>query len=199
VIKGNLEAIEDGIMSDSDKVMKNINSEIERIISLVEGIEDITSAEASFFKKGIKEEIDLSDFIESVAGGMRKIAEGKGLYLKTEGSSMHVKTYPEKLHIILKNLISNACKFTSEGGVTVSWGNSDSDTDFYISVSDTGKGIPKGEHDKVFERFYKEASSGGKGLGLAIVKEVAGIMGGRVDLESSPEDGTKFTVVFNKD
>ena len=199
VIKGNLEGIEDGIISDSDKVMKNINSEIERIISLVEGIEDITSAEASFFKKGIREEIDLSDFIESVAGGMRRIAEGKGLYLKTEGSSMPVKTYPEKLHIILKNLISNACKFTSEGGVTVSWGNSDSDTDFYISVSDTGKGIPKGEHGRVFERFYKEASSGGKGLGLAIVKEVAGIMGGRVDLESSPEDGAKFTVVFNKD
>lgn len=198
IIKGNLEGIEDGVITDPDRVMKNINSEIERIISLVEGIEDITSAEASFFKKGTREEIYLSDFVESVAGGMRKIAEGKGLYLKTEGLPMTVETYPEKLHIILKNLISNACKFTAEGGVTVSWGNSDSNAGFYIFVSDTGKGIPEGEHDRVFERFYKEAASGGKGLGLAIVKEVAGIMGGNVDIESSPEEGTKFIVTFNE-
>ena len=198
VIKGNLEGIEDGIISNPDRVMKNIKSEIESIISLVEGIEDITSAEASFFKKGVMEEIDLSDFVESVSSGMRKIAEGKGLYLKTEGSPLTVKTYPEKLHIILNNLISNACKFTSKGGVTVSWDNSDTDTGFYISVSDTGKGIAEGEHDRVFDRFYKEEASGGKGLGLAIVKEVTGILGGRVYIESSPDEGAKFTVTFNE-
>ncbi|GBE03237.1 signal transduction histidine-protein kinase BaeS [bacterium BMS3Abin09] len=197
IIKGNLEGIEDGVV-DPDKVMKNINSEIERIISLVEGIEDITSAEASFFKKGTREKISLSDFVESVADGMRKIAKEKGLYLKTEGPTMTVQTYPEKLHIILKNLISNACKFTAEGGVTVRWGNSDSKAGFYISVSDTGKGIPEGEQGRVFERFYKEAASGGKGLGLAIVKEVAGIMGGRVDIESSSDEGAKFIVSFNE-
>ncbi len=197
VIKGNLEGIEDGVITDPGMVMKNINLEIERIISLVEGIEDITSAEASFFKKGAMEEVELSGFIESVAGGMRKIAEGKGLYLKTEGLRMTVKTYPEKLHIILKNLISNACKFTRQGGVTVSWGNVEGNGGFYLSVSDTGKGIAEGEHGTVFERFYKETASGGKGLGLAIVKEVAGIMDGRVELESLPGEGSKFTVYFH--
>jgi two-component system sensor histidine kinase BaeS len=199
VIKGNLEGIEDGVITDPEMVMKDINLEIERIISLVEGIEDITSAEASFFKKGAMEEVELSGFIESVAGGMRKIAEGKGLYLKTEGLRMTVKTYPEKLHIILKNLISNACKFTRQGGVTVSWGSVESNIGFYISVRDTGKGIAEGEHGAVFERFYKEAESGGKGLGLAIVKELAGIMDGWVELESVPEEGSKFTIYFSND
>lgn len=198
VIKGNLEGIEDGVISDPEKVMKDIDSEILRIISLVEGIEDITSAEASFFKKGKKEDLDLSDFAGSVAGGMRKMAEGKGLYLKTEGPPMTVETYPDKLHIVLKNLISNACKFTDKGGITVSWDNYNGDPGFYISVSDTGKGIVNAAHAKVFERFFKEATSGGKGLGLAIVKEVVGIMGGRVELESSPEGGAKFTVIFNE-
>jgi len=198
IIKGNLEGIEDGIISDPERVMKDINSEIMRIISLVEGIEDITSAEASFFKKGTKENLDLSDFVKSVTSGMRKMAEEKGLYLKTEGPPMTVKTYPDKLNIVLKNLISNACKFTDKGGITVNWGVYEGD-DFYISVSDTGKGIAQGEHDKVFERFYKDAESGGKGLGLAIVREVVGIMGGEVELESSPEKGAKFTVVFNKE
>lgn len=195
VIKGNLEGIEDGVISDPDRVMKNISSEIERIISLVEGIEDITSAEASFFRKGVREEIDLNDFVESVGSGMRPLAEEKGLYLKTEGPAIKVRTYPEKLHIILKNLISNACKFTNEGGVTVTWGGTGG-LGFYISVSDTGKGIPQGERGRVFERFYKEAASGGKGLGLAIVEELAGIMGGRVDLESAQGAGARFTVTF---
>lgn len=199
IIKGNLEGIEDGVISDKERVIKDINSEILRIISLVEGIEDITNAEASFFKKGTKEDLDLSDFVGSVAGGIRKMVEDKSLYLKTEGPDMTIKTYPDKLHIVLKNLISNACKFTDEGGITVSWGVYEGDDGFYISVSDTGKGIAQGEHDKVFERFYKDAESDGKGLGLAIVKEVAGIMGGRVELESSPEKGAKFTVVFNKE
>lgn len=196
IIKGNLEGIEDGVISDPDKVIKNINSEIERIISLVEGIEDITTAEASFFKKGEKVEIDLAEFVESVSSGIRHLAGDKGLYLKTEGPEMEVSTYPEKLHIILKNLISNACKFTSEGGVTVDWGGSGG-SGFYIRVSDTGKGIAEGEHGSVFERFYKEASSEGKGLGLAIVKEVAGIMGGNVELESSAGKGARLTVTFD--
>ena len=198
IIKGNLEGIEDGVISDPERVIKDINSEIMRIISLVEGIEDITSAEASFFKKGPRHDIDLSEFIESVVGGMRNMAEEKGLYLKTEGSAMTVMTYPDKLNIVLKNLISNACKFTDKGGITVSWDNFEDDPGFYISVSDTGKGIAVGEHPKVFGRFYKEEASGGKGLGLAIVKEVVGIMGGRVDLKSSPEEGAEFTVTFNE-
>lgn len=198
VIKGNLEGIEDGVISDRDTVMKNIASEIDRIISLVEGIEDITSAEASFFKKGEAEEIELSDFIMSISGAMKKLADDKGLYLRTEGPEMKVSTYPEKLHIILKNLISNACKFTDSGGVTVSWGRPGGNGGFLVSVSDTGSGIPEGNREKVFERFFKAASSGGKGLGLAIVKEVAGIMGGRVELESSTEKGARFTVIFEE-
>ncbi len=198
VIKGNLEGIEDGVISDSKRGIKEINSEIQRIISLVEGIEDLTSAEASFFKKGKWEDLDLSDFVGSVAGSMRKMAEKKGLYLNAEGPSMTVKTYPDKLHIVLKNLISNACKFTDKGGITVSWDDYKSDQGFYISVSDTGKGIATDDHGKVFGRFYTESASNGQGLGLAIVKEVVGIMGGKVELESLPGEGARFTVIFNK-
>ncbi len=83
IIKGNLEAIEDGVISDPDKVIKNINSEVRRIISLVEGIEDITRAEASFFKKGPLEEINLKEFVETRAemrtGAMSVLNRGMGL------------------------------------------------------------------------------------------------------------------------
>lgn len=198
VIKGNLEAIEDGVISDPGVVIKNINSEVRRIISLVEGIEDITRAEASFFKKGTLEEIDLKEFVVNVAGGMKEIINEKGLYLITEGPSVRVKAYPEKLNIILKNLLSNACKFTHSGGITVNWGTEHRDRKegFYITVEDTGKGIPEDDLSKIFDRFYKEADSGGKGLGLAIVKELAEVMGGDIGVESSPGLGTRFTLKF---
>ncbi len=198
VIRGNLEAMEDGVITDTRAVIGNITSEIHRLISLVEGIEDVTRAEASFFKKGIQEEINLRDFIESTVNGMKKIAEEKGLFVKTAGPSITVKTYPEKLHIIFKNLFTNACKFTATGGITISWDRCRHDgiTGFCISVEDTGRGIIKKELSKVFERFYKAKDSGGRGLGLAIVKELAEVMGGNVEVESIPFHGSRFTLTF---
>ncbi len=196
IIRGNLEAIEDGIISDPEKVMKTIKSEIQRIITLVEGIEDITRAEASFFKRGNIEEINLLEFVESVAGGMRKIIEDKNLYLKTVGPSLLVKTYPEKLHIILKNLITNAYKYTRKGGIRIHWGENqhESESGLYISVEDTGRGIDERERSKIFDRFYKGEHSGGQGLGLAIVKELTEVIGGRISVESVPGKGAKFTL-----
>lgn len=198
IMKGTLDAIEDGIISDPDTAMQNIRLEVQRIITLVEGIEDITNAEASFFKKGAVEGIELKEFIETIVQGMKELIHDKGLFIKTEGSPVTVKTYPEKLHIILKNLLTNAYKFTDEGGITVKWGkyNHDSGTGFYISVEDTGKSITKEEISRVFDRFYKGADSGGKGLGLAIVKELAEVMGGKVEVESTPNKGSKFTLTF---
>lgn len=198
IIKGNIEAVEDGVISDPNEVIKNISSEVYRMISLVEGIEDITRAEASFFKKGDREEINLSDFVESAAGGMRKLIEEKGLFLKTRGPSIIVKTYPEKLHIILNNLLTNSFKYTSSGGITISWDKKRHDyTDgFFISVEDTGKGIEPENIQKIFERFYKDTESSGKGLGLAIANELTEVIGGKVEVESIPNKGSKFTVIF---
>ena len=198
IIKGNLEAVEDGVISDPNEVIKNISSEVYRMISLVEGIEDITRAEASFFKKGDLEEVNIGEFARSVAGGMRKLIEEKGLYLKTDGPWIIVKTYPDKLHIILNNLLTNAFKYTSLGGIKIKWDKTKHDhaEGFFISVEDTGKGIEPANITKVFERFYKDEESSGKGLGLAIVKELVEVMGGAVTVESTPHKGSKFTVVF---
>jgi two-component system sensor histidine kinase BaeS len=198
IIKGNLEAIEDGVISDPRAAIENIRTEIDRIISLVEGIEDITRAEASFFKKGTLEEIDLREFIESIVAGMRKIIEEKGLYLKIEGPSVTVKTYPDKLNIVIKNLITNAYKFTSSGGITIKWGKNirNKGEGFYISIEDTGRGIAEDNIHRVFERFFKDESSDGKGLGLAIVKELVEIMGGKIEVESAVNQGSRFTVMF---
>jgi two-component system sensor histidine kinase BaeS len=198
IIKGNLDAVEDGIISDPSSIMESIRAEIDRLISLVEGIEDITRAEASFFKKGDPEEIELGEFMESVTSGIRNIVEDKGLYLRVEGPSMKVVTYPEKLHIIVKNLLSNSYKFTRAGGIITTWGRTgDSENRmFFIRVSDSGVGIAPENRERVFDRFYRAGAEGGKGLGLAIVKELSEVMGGNVKVGSSPEGGTAFTVTL---
>lgn len=195
IIRGNLEAIEDGIISDPNEVIKNIRMEIDRIISLVQGIEDITSAEASFFKRGEKVEIDLKGLIDSVIEGMKKMFEDKGLFLNKDGPSMMVRTYPEKLHIILKNLITNAYKFTDRGGVTIRWDKKYNG--FYIIVEDTGKGISQDRLKMIFERFYKDMDSNGMGLGLAIAKELTDVMDGRIEVESIEGKGSRFMITFD--
>jgi len=110
---------------------------------------------------------------------------------------MIVKTYPEKLHIILKNFLSNAYKFTEIGGIEVTWGKcSSGKASYYLSVEDTGTGIANDKTDKIFERFYKDEHSSGKGLGLAIVKELVEVMGGKVEVESELGRGSRFTATF---
>ncbi len=194
VVKGNLEAIEDGIVKDVNQALKGIKREIDRIIELIQGIEDLTQAEASFFKKGKKVEIDLYDFIKETLSAYEHPISEKGLKLELEGTSMKVKTYPEKLQIILKNLISNAYRNTDRGMIKVSWGQMQ--RGFYISVKDTGRGMDREELSRVFDRFYKGKGSPGRGIGLSIVKELVDTLDGKIHVESTPGKGSEFRVEF---
>ena len=110
-----------------------------------------------------------------------------------------MNTYPEKLHIIIKNLLTNAYKYTDSGGITVKWGEGENESGngFYIIVEDTGTGIADSERSKVFDRFYKGKKSDGKGLGLAIVKELIEVMGGGIEVDSISGKGSIFKVVFH--
>lgn len=198
IMKGNLEAIEDGVISDPKIVIDSIRIEIERLVSLVEGIEDLTRAEASFFKRGNQEEINLKEFIQSVSGSMNSMVNGKGLYLRIDGPDINVKSDPEKLHIILKNLITNSVKFTETGGITINWGKSEDNNPegYFLTVNDSGKGIEEDELPKIFNRFYKGQDSEGKGLGLAIVKEIVDAMGGKIDAKSGPDRGVSIRITI---
>lgn len=196
IIKGTIEAIEDGVVKDREKALQNISTEIERIISLVEGIEDITRAEASFFKKKESEALNLKEFIVSVAEGMRHLFDEKGLYLRLHGEDMSVITDPEKLHIIVKNILTNAYKYTHSGGVEIRWGRGEVTNNFFIEITDTGRGISEEEISRIFDRFYKGEHSRGRGLGLSIVKELTEILGGRIGVNSTPGKGTTFRLDF---
>jgi signal transduction histidine kinase len=200
IIRASVEALEDGVITDPASAMKNVGAEVARLTALVSGIEDITRAEACFFNKGEPETISIAGFVESAVGEMEKMFHDKGLSLRTSGPDVGVSVYPDKLRIILDNLLTNALRHTDAGGVTVQWGKSPTPRsgkgDYYIAVEDTGRGIPPEELPKIFERFHKGPHSTGLGLGLAIAGELASVIGAVIEVESAIGRGSRFTVRF---
>lgn len=193
IMKVNVEAMVDGVVEDRDRGLQNIQAEVERLIRLVQGIEDVTKAEASFFSGKDYTSVDLKDFILNIGEKMSPLALARGSKIevgKTE--SLTVLTDTDKLERILQNILSNSIKHTENGSITIDYGTERNR--FYIAVSDTGTGMENKTLELIFRRFYRGAESEGLGLGLAIVKELVEAMDGRIDVESRPGKGSKFTM-----
>ena len=102
----------------------------------------------------------------------------------------------EKLHQVMINLLSNACKYSPPGS-RVTIGAKPGDNEVIIFVQDEGIGIPQEMHEKVFERFYRIDNSnsrmvGGTGLGLALVKDIVTAHGGRIWIEANSPAGSRL-------
>ena len=106
----------------------------------------------------------------------------------------------EKINRIVFNLVSNAVKFTPVGGTVMVTLRDMPDNKVLVSVSDTGKGIPEEDREKVFERFFQaEGTEGGTGIGLAIVKAYAELHGGQVMVSSHEGRGSNFMVLIPRE
>lgn len=201
IMRANLEAHADGVMPDTEACLKNTFSEVMRLTNLVEGIEDITKAEASFFKKPDYEMVELDGMLSSLVQAMGPLFAKKGLTLEFSGvagpSGHKVRTDTEKFQIIIRNIIANALAHTDNGGAKVSAGVEGGG--FYVEVADTGRGMDAGELEMAFKRFYKGPRSEGIGLGLSIAQELAGVMGGTITAASKPGEGSTFLMDFPED
>ncbi len=193
VMKANVEAMIDGVVDTREQGLENVRMEVEKLIRLVEGIEDLAKAEASFFSGIDYTEVDLQGFLSSVVNKLTPLAKEKGLKMTMVTSRiLHVYTDPGKLESIVQNILTNAIRNTEEGGIRIDYGTSD--RMFFVEIADTGSGIAENETPLIFKRFYRGGDSKGKGLGLAIVKELLDMMGGRVDLKSKTGEGSVFTI-----
>jgi two-component system phosphate regulon sensor histidine kinase PhoR len=99
---------------------------------------------------------------------------------------------------VFRNLLDNARKFTPAGG-TVSWRVGRDGPEIQVEVEDTGVGIPREELDKIFEPYYRASSAGdttGTGLGLSIVRDVVAAHRGRIAVDSTEGEGSRFTVTL---
>lgn len=159
--------------------------------------------------KGEKLNLFNGDFIEFVRQAyisFRDVAEEKGifLHLDTDGiEELYMYFDRDKIHKVLNNLLSNAFKFTPQGGtVTIEVERTDIDgrPHVQVKVSDTGIGIPKEDLPHIFERFYqakkeKDTSKTGSGIGLHLVKEYVALHEGKMSVSSVQGTGSSF--VFN--
>ncbi|MCB0930383.1 MAG: response regulator [Mycobacterium sp.] len=148
--------------------------------------------------------VNLPALIDDVDLMMRARAEAAGLQLLvevTDGSAGFIVCDAQKVRQIILNLLGNALKFTTEGGVslrvkTVSDSGSDSRVRLVIEVEDSGAGIPEEQQKRIFEPFVQlqEVAAPGTGLGLSIVREYVRLMGGSVELSSRVGSGSLFRV-----
>lgn len=182
--------------------VETIRKSGDSLLAIINDILDFSKIEAG------REELELVSFnlkqlIQEVQNITSPIAAGKDLEIEIEYSeslSEFVIGDPGKVKQIVLNLVSNAIKFTSKGGVTISAAIADK-TDAHsmirISVSDTGIGIPTEVQSRLFQPFTQADSStrrkhGGTGLGLVISKRLAEMMGGDITIESEAGKGATF-------
>jgi signal transduction histidine kinase len=146
----------------------------------------------------------VEELIKGVEATILPLAERKALSFRAEISPDVPDTLigdPERLNQILTNLIHNAIKFTSKGGIQVQVFCPDSEH-WGFQVSDTGIGIAQAALSRIFEAFWQVDGSTahdngqGVGLGLSIVKELTSLMGGQVSVDSQPGQGSRFTILL---
>ncbi len=171
------------------------------LLVLINDILDLSKIEAGMLDIR-NEPVALKRVIEDLQATFAPVAEQKKLALELQmldGLPEIIDTDYTRFQQILRNLVSNAIKFTEHGGVTLEM--SARGEDVAISVRDTGIGIPPEQHDSIFEAFRQADGAtnrkfGGTGLGLTISRDLARLLGGDLVVDSSPGRGSTFTLVL---
>jgi signal transduction histidine kinase len=178
-------------------LMDAIDRQADRLVILIEDLLVASRIESNSVRPVIAP-MDLAALARQVVEDTRSRAAGHRLRLRVEGEVPTVESDERKVRQILVNLVENAIKYTPEGtDVTVRCRPEAEGV--AATVEDQGSGIPPELHQKIFERFYQVDQSstrtvGGTGLGLYICQRLAEIIGGRVTLDRSDEDGSVFKV-----
>jgi signal transduction histidine kinase len=146
-----------------------------------------------------REPVDFGELAAASVESARANAVTKGIDLRlaADGDLPRLEADPLRLTQMLDNLVSNAIKFTPEGGTVAVSVSPNSGGGVHLEISDTGVGIPADEIDKLFDRFFRASTSAvaqGTGLGLSIVKSIVDVHGGTVSVDSVEGVGTTFTV-----
>ena len=201
-ISGFAELLQNGIAKpeDTKKFAGRIFDEAQRLITLVSDIIKISQIDEGHLPY-TAENVDLRALISGVLDRLRSAAERADISLSLREGNASLETVAPILEEILYNLVDNAIKYNKKGGkVAVSVEKDGRQT--RIRVQDTGIGVPPAQQQRIFERFYRVDKShskeiGGTGLGLSIVKHGAAYLGAQILVESTPGEGSTFTLVWD--
>lgn len=183
-----------------------IKRNAKRLLNLVNQLLDFRKMEEHELKLQ-ESQGDLVSFIKEACDAFKDLSERKKIEFvyKSHIDYLYTQFDHDKVERILFNILSNAFKFTLEGGkISLELKKMDkapdsSQTWVTIKISDTGIGIPEGKKEKIFERFFQNSTAAsilnqGSGIGLSITKEFVKMHGGTIDVESEPGNGTTFNI-----
>lgn len=193
-----------GEPSDTDRkrYLEVLDRETDRMASLVDELLTLASADTGALHLELTP-VDAVSVATEVHDAMAPLAwqERHIQLLCNAGAAPSVMADRRRLAQVLMNLVRNAITHTPEGGLVAIEVKPLDEGPVEVSVTDTGPGIGSDEKEKIFERFYRTDASrsratGGFGLGLAIAREMVDAMGGRIGVESTPGQGSRFTVTL---
>ncbi len=173
------------------------------LLSLIDEILDLSKIEAGRMQMEFQEIAvkEITNDLRSLFGQVAKVKELEFTINVSENVPAVIETDKMRILQILKNLISNALKFTAEGFVHLSiMKHEKNDSVIIFSVKDTGIGIPQEKQRLIFEAFQQADGStrrqfGGTGLGLSISRELSRLLGGQIELSSEPGKGSEFRLL----
>ena len=181
------------------KKLKTMFYSSKRLMLLVDQILEFREIESGDYKVNL-EPVSLQDYLVQVVDSFKTVADKKSIQLDFEYNCLHsmYKIDKDKLDKILFNLLSNAFKFTPNGGrislKAISKMISGKEL-INLYISDTGIGIDKNEINKVFKRFYTvKSENSGSGIGLSLTKSLVEILKGKIAIVKSDKNGTDFVV-----
>ena len=206
VIRGHLEGLIDGVIEGTDEVYVTIADEAARLQRMVDDLTMLSRAD-----EGVLEvdpiDLDLGELAANAADRLRPQFDHErvALLISPAAGPLSVRGDADRLMQVVTNLLGNALGHTPSGGTVTVRSGREAET-AWVEVADTGAGIPEGEHERIFERFYRGAQASsvtgrparaGRGIGLTIARSLARAHGGDVRaLHGPPGAGATFRVTI---
>ena len=190
------------LTSEQIKYAQTISSAGNDLLAIINDILDLSKIEAGKVELA-PESVVVARILDDLSRTFQPVAQNKGLGFKIElapGAPSQLETDPQRVGQILKNLVSNALKFTEAGDVTVRVFPGAHAT-LCFDVTDTGIGISEHQREIIFDAFRQADGSthrkyGGTGLGLTISRDLARLLGGDISVMSTPGTGSTFTLTL---
>ena len=187
-----------GSDADTLQMIKMVTEQNDRLSKMVKTLLDMSELQTV----GRDEQIIMDDLVDEVLEDLEPLAQEKNIKLIGKCKDITMVGSDILIYRLVYNLVENAIKYNHSGGqVTVTAYKEQKH--IYLSVADTGSGIPKELRERVFEPFFRVDKSrsrklGGVGLGLALVHEIVRVHDGSITVKSNPSGGTIFEVIFNQ-
>jgi two-component system sensor histidine kinase BaeS len=197
VLQAGHEALLDGVVEPSPAQLSSLRDEVVRLTRMVDDLQTLAAAEAAALQLVLRHH-DLARIAQAAAESMRSRFDTAEITLDTRLATALVRADDRRIHQVITNLLSNALKFTPSGGRVV-LEVSPRDGHAELAVTDSGVGVPPDELPHLSERFWRGSNAAeiaGSGIGLAVVTELAWAHDGRLEISSTPGQGTTAMIVL---